>query len=97
MQIVNGYVCATSCDVSVAKRGHDPKNPHDDPVKAAQLALAKGQVPKDGLGASTPPDAVRAVQFGGTLSALRSATVSAGALAGSAVSSGPGAQVDRLA
>lgn len=95
MQIVNGYICATSCDVSVAKKGHDPKNPHDDPVEAAQLALAKGQVPKDGDGGLSAQGAEPAVQFGGALSALRSVSVGADATNGSA--SGLGARVDRLA
>jgi hypothetical protein len=44
MRIVNGYVCMTSCDEAVARRNIDPKNPHDDPVKAAQLAEKKGVV-----------------------------------------------------
>jgi hypothetical protein len=41
MKIVNGYACQTSCDVTAAKRGLDPRNPHDDPVKQAQLDAAK--------------------------------------------------------
>ena len=78
MQIVNGYMCQTSCDVSAAKAGHDPKNPHDDPVKARQLdeqkALASGRAPDDGAVApgvtATDGFAVDAVTFGGRLAGL---------------------------
>jgi len=31
MEIVNGYVCQTCCDVELAKRGVDPAHPKDDP------------------------------------------------------------------
>jgi hypothetical protein len=83
MQIVNGYVCATSCDVAAAKKGHDPKNPHDDPVKAAQLGEAKALA--TGKPVDQPPEtlpvesgfAVDAVQFGGRLSGLSAARGSA--------------------
>lgn len=88
MQIVNGYVCQTSCDVSAARTGHDPKNPHDDPVKAAQLAekkaLASGKPVADaGIAGSTSgvggqsAFAVEAVSFGGRLSGLSVARSSA--------------------
>ncbi len=75
MQIVNGYVCQTGCDVAAAKKGHDPKNPHDDPVKAAALAeqkgLATGKAPVDAAGVATESAfAVEAVQFGGRLAGL---------------------------
>lgn len=78
MQIVNGYVCQTSCDVSAARAGHDPKNPHDDPVKARQLdeqkALAAGR-PADATPETAPTGvdagfAVDAVMFGGRLAGL---------------------------
>jgi len=72
MQIVNGYVCQTGCDVAAAKKGHDPKNPHDDPVKAAALAEQKGLA--TGKAADAKPTdggfAVEAVQFGGRLAGL---------------------------
>ena len=76
MQIVNGYMCQTSCDVSAARSGHDPKNPHDDPVKAAQLAeqkaLASGKVPAGTTASANATDgfAVEAVAFGGRLAGL---------------------------
>ncbi|HEY9012064.1 MAG TPA: hypothetical protein VIN06_13695 [Devosia sp.] len=55
--VVNGYSCTSSCDVAVARRNIDPRNPHNDPVKAEQLAEAdilKGKTPRD-----APPDASR--------------------------------------
>ncbi|WP_421759977.1 hypothetical protein [Devosia sp.] len=73
MQIVNGYVCATSCDVAAAKTGHDPKNPHDDPVKAAALAeqkaLASGKPVEASATASSDVSAFSedSVLFGGSL------------------------------
>lgn len=94
MQIVNGYVCQTSCDVTAAKHGHDPKNPHDDPVKAAMLAQAKGVPSSAGAPGTTPAAAsaqafsADAVRFGGALSGLAVSTVAALA---------PAPQVDRLA
>lgn len=80
MQIVNGYVCQTGCDVSAARAGHDPKNPHDDPVKARQLAeqkaLSSGR-PIDQASASTDTGfAVDAVAFGGRLAGLSTARAS---------------------
>jgi hypothetical protein len=75
MQIVNGYMCQTSCDVSAAKAGHDPKNPHDDPVKARRLdeqkALSSGKPTDAPADASAGSGfAVDAVSFGGRLSGL---------------------------
>lgn len=77
MQIVNGYICQTGCDVSAARAGHDPKNPHDDPVKARQLAeqkaLASGR-PTDAASLSTASGfAIEAVAFGGRLAGLSAA------------------------
>jgi hypothetical protein len=61
VKIVNGYVCQTSCDVTVAKKGIDPRNPHDDPVKQAQIDAAKGV---------QPDNREDAVVFGGALEGL---------------------------
>jgi hypothetical protein len=78
MQIVNGYVCQTGCDVAAAKRGHDPKNPRDDPVKAEMLARAKGLPPPDepvqARTLAADGFSSNAVSFGGVLSdVIRSA------------------------
>lgn len=48
--VVNGYPCNSTCDVAVARRNIDPRNPRNDPAKAEQLAEAdvmKGKTPKD--------------------------------------------------
>lgn len=74
VQIVNGYVCATTCDVAAAKKGHDPKNPHDDPTKAAALneqkSLARGTPSSqmEAAGGISLALAAPAVSFGGALS-----------------------------
>lgn len=43
MQIVNGYACNCCADVSLARRGIDPENPTNDPVKAAEEARKSGR------------------------------------------------------
>lgn len=77
IKVVNGFVCASSCDVALARKGIDPKNPHNDPVKAEQLkeqkALAGGKVVDDapaGVVGSERVEALGAVSFGGALRAL---------------------------
>lgn len=68
-QVVNGYVCTSSCDVAAAKRNADPKNPHNDPVKAQELAekraLATGKPTEDKNPLKV--EATEAVSFGGRL------------------------------
>lgn len=49
MKIVNGFVCQTCCDERVAKRGIDPRNPHEDPVRQQRIDeedALKGKPPK---------------------------------------------------
>lgn len=77
IKVVNGFVCSSSCDVALAKKGIDPKNPHNDPVKAAQLkaqkALASGKAPDDGAAPAAVQDgtgSVSPVSFGGALAGL---------------------------
>ncbi|MGL4289196.1 MAG: hypothetical protein ACRCVA_22790 [Phreatobacter sp.] len=43
MQIVNGYVCNCCTEVDLARRGLDPQNPTNDPVKAADEARKAGR------------------------------------------------------
>lgn len=60
--VVNGYPCTSTCDVAVARKNIDPRNPHNDPVKKEQLAEAdmlKGKTPKD---APADPTRVSAVE-----------------------------------
>lgn len=72
MEIVNGYVCNTCCDVDLAKRGvdpahpkDDPKNPNYDPTKAkADKARADGKAdhgPAFKLGGALQPRATSGV------------------------------------
>ena len=84
MQIVNGYVSQTGCDVAAAKKGHYPKNPHDDPIKAEALAeqkaLTTGKTDQaTGATATQTAFAVEAVRFGGSLSSLTPRGSGAGA------------------
>jgi hypothetical protein len=40
IQVVNGYLCMTGCDVAAARRGEDPRNPTGDPAKQALIDRA---------------------------------------------------------
>jgi hypothetical protein len=40
LQVVNGYICTSGCDVEAARRGADPRNPTRDPVKQELLDRA---------------------------------------------------------
>jgi hypothetical protein len=52
--VVNGYPCMSSCDVAVARLNIDPHNPHDNPVRAEQLAEADLMKGKQPAGAQRP-------------------------------------------
>lgn len=71
MKIVNGYVCACSDEVRLAKRGIDPANPHNDPAKQRELDAKRGALAPEALQASRPgdldPSRQDAVVFGGRL------------------------------
>lgn len=82
MKIVNGYVCDCGGDERLAKKGIDPENPHEDPVKAREIEERRG-VPSDlpvaetqaGLfdprqGASERADDPGAFVFSGALAGL---------------------------
>lgn len=45
VQMVNGYPCQNCTDISLAKRGLNPENPTNDPVKAEDIAARKGLAP----------------------------------------------------
>ncbi len=71
-RIVNGYVCTSGCDVAAAKRNADPRNPRNDPVKAAELAEEKAL--RSGKPDAKASDIFKvqptgAVSFGGALDA----------------------------
>lgn len=55
IEMVNGFVCTTSADVSHARRGLNPENVTGDPAKQEQLDARVGR--------AIPP----AVVFGGSL------------------------------
>jgi hypothetical protein len=87
VSIVNGYFCASSCDVSKAKKGEDP-HPSTDP----------GNV--DGKDRASPRADEPAVQFGGALSVFGTDAVAAAvgtAPTDRAVAQRPGQSVDVLA
>ncbi len=73
MQIVNGYVCDCIDDARLAKRGIDPANPQNDPVKQAELEARRGKLDPKALDEGKPGDldpdrqAGPAVTFGGSL------------------------------
>lgn len=46
MSVVNGFVCRSSCDEAVARKGHDPRNPSGNPVKQAELDARDGRTSK---------------------------------------------------
>lgn len=43
VSVINGYVCSSSCDEDIARKGHDPRNPKDNPAKAELLAIRDGK------------------------------------------------------
>lgn len=44
MKIINGYVCECTTDARLAKRGIDPDNPKQDPIKQRELDEKRGKV-----------------------------------------------------
>ena len=65
MEVVNGYVCKSCCDVALAKKGVDPAHPKDDPANPAfDPKVAAADKAKAG-GVVRP-----AVTFGGQLAAV---------------------------
>jgi hypothetical protein len=65
MEIVNGYVCKTCCDVDLAKKGVDPAHPKDGPYGIDSTAAKDAKETKDGGHAAFGP----AVTLGGALQA----------------------------
>lgn len=59
VSVVNGFVCQTGCDEAVARKGRDPRNPKDNPVKAEALAIRDGKAV-----ATTGVPGARVVSFG---------------------------------
>ncbi len=76
MQIVNGYVCQTCCDVAAAKRGKDPAHPDIDTTKPGQTDRSGQPLHPFSDAAKTP-----AVTFGGALARVDGAANAAGSSA----------------
>lgn len=74
MRIVNGYLVDCVDDARLARRGINPANPHNDPVKQKELDLRHGKIDVTALDETKPGDldpnrrAGPAVTFGGSLS-----------------------------
>lgn len=75
MKIVNGYVCDCQDEVRLARRGTDPDNPRNDPVKQQELDAKRGVADPRAIEDGKPGDFDPgrraedgpAVVFGGTL------------------------------
>ncbi len=65
MEVVNGYVCKSCCDVALAKKGVDPAHPKDDPTNPAYDPKTAKADKEKASGIVTP-----AVVFGGKLAGL---------------------------
>jgi hypothetical protein len=62
VSVVNGFVCQSGCDEAVARKGRDPRNPKNDPVKAEALAIRDGKAkPTDDVSGA---GAAQIVSFG---------------------------------
>lgn len=92
MQIVNGYLCECTDEVKLAKRGIDPDNPKQDPLKQLELDARHGDldaIEKLEESKSSGPDfrkprdpfADEAVRFGGALRGSVSASLSSSSTA----------------
>lgn len=83
MQIVNGYVCRTCCDVAAAKAGKDPAHPNAPPGqtgktnKSDQTGPSDPSAAVDSANAQQPTNANRAaVTFGGVLAQVNGLSAS---------------------
>ena len=43
IEMINGYPCTNCAEVSLARRGLDPENPDNDPIKAEEIAERSGR------------------------------------------------------
>jgi hypothetical protein len=72
MQIVNGYVCKTSCDVPLAQRNINPADPQDDVHNPKSPNYGKPEDPQH-PGKPKPAWESPAVTFGGALAKVNGA------------------------
>ncbi len=66
MQVVNGYVCQTSCDADLAKRNINPADPQDDVHNPKSPNYGKTEDPQH-PGKPAPTWESQSVTFGGGL------------------------------
>jgi hypothetical protein len=72
MQIVNGYVCQTSCDAILAQRNINPADPQDDVHNPKSPNYGKPEDPQH-PGKPAPAWELQAVTFGGSLARVNGA------------------------
>lgn len=98
MKIVNGFVCECGGDEKLAKKGVDPDNPHNDPVKARELEERRG-IPSDEPVEETQSGVFDPKRTDGAVGFDANALAFGGGLAGQDVSGSASAEdrlVDRL-
>lgn len=92
MQIVNGYVCKTSCDVALAQRDINPADPQDDVHNPKSPNYGKPEDPHH-PGKPLPAWESKSVTFGGSLAkanqAVQGASNASGPTAASSSTSRP--------
>jgi len=72
MQVVNGYVCKTSCEADLARRHINPADPQDDVHNPKSPNYGKTEDPQN-PGKPLPSWESKSVTFGGALAKLNSA------------------------
>ena len=73
MNVVNGYVCKTSCDAVLAQKHINPADPQDDVHNPKSPNCGKPEDPQH-PGKPLPPSQTPAVTFGGALAKVNAAT-----------------------
>jgi len=73
MQIVNGFVCKTTCDIPLAQRNINPADPQDDVHNPKSPNYGKAEDPQH-PGKQLPAWESEAVTFGGVLSKVAAAS-----------------------
>jgi hypothetical protein len=73
MQVVNGYVCKTSCDADLARRSINPADPQDDVHNPKSPNYGKPEDPQH-PGKPMPTWESQSVTFGGSLAKVNAAS-----------------------
>lgn len=92
MQIVNGYVCKTSCDVPLAQRNINPADPQDDVHNPKSPNYGKPEDPQH-PGKPRPAWETQPVTFGGSLAKVNGAAGAAETGSSTQTPYSPGATV----